>query len=79
VIAALQEKDEEDHGEEATFIILARFHKNSKKSKKWSSDEFEGSGKGTKCLYGLGVLVRHFAWCPLKRLAFGVYSAVRIS
>jgi hypothetical protein len=34
VIAALQEKDEEDHGEESAFITLARCHKNSEKIEK---------------------------------------------
>jgi hypothetical protein len=31
VIAALQEKDEEDHGEESASITWARCHKNSEK------------------------------------------------
>jgi hypothetical protein len=34
LIAALQEKDEEDHGEESASITLARSLKNSKKIKK---------------------------------------------
>jgi hypothetical protein len=34
VIAALHKKDEEDHREEAAFIILARCHKNSEKLRK---------------------------------------------
>jgi hypothetical protein len=34
VIAALQEKEEEDHGEESASITLARRLKNSKKIKK---------------------------------------------
>ncbi len=34
MIAASQEKDEEDHGEESAFIKLGRCHKNSEEIKK---------------------------------------------
>ncbi len=34
VIAALLEKDEEDHGEESISLTLARCHENSEKIKK---------------------------------------------
>ncbi len=53
MIAAFQEKDEEDHGEESASITLARCHKNSEKTKKKSSHE--GSKKGTRWLHVLEV------------------------
>ncbi len=48
MIAALQEKDEEDHGEESAFITLARGQKRSEKIMKIVSGE--GSGQGTRWL-----------------------------
>jgi hypothetical protein len=53
VIAALREKDEEDHGEESAFITLARCPKNSEKIKKFS-ECCQFLGGGIWHLYGGG-------------------------
>jgi hypothetical protein len=41
-IAAFQEKDEEDHGEESASITFARCHKNSEKIKKRVQEKGKG-------------------------------------
>ncbi len=65
-IAALREKDEEDHGEESATIIVARCLKNSEKIKKIVKNE--GSEKEARWPHSLGK--EQTAGRPVKFLTF---------